>query len=66
MSSDDIGVPSAEEINWQMATLITGAGLLGSHVAHPPVKRREPTWLYDMKLDECAAYLTEHSNEARP
>ena len=34
-----------------MATLITGAGLIGSHAARILLEREEATWLYDLKLE---------------
>ena len=43
-----------EEGICQMATLITGAGLIGCHVARILLERGEPTWLYDVKLDPIA------------
>ena len=37
-----------------MATLITGAGLIGSHAARLLVERGEPTWLYELKPEPSA------------
>lgn len=37
-----------------MATLITGAGLIGSHAARLLAEREEPTWLYDLNPDATA------------
>lgn len=37
-----------------MATLITGAGLIGSQVARLLVERGEPAWLYELRPDRSA------------
>ena len=37
-----------------MATLITGAGLIGCHAARILLERGEPVWLYDLKPDPTA------------